>query len=190
MVPEDINVTGDLTATQLGNSQPSNLSDEEIHDQLHETNLKSLVVKIEKFILRLVSGALVIHGLYGLYNELIEIFYVFPHLPQVFKDLGYADVAYQSLYRKSILVTSAAAIETIYGLAVIANLEKLVHRLHIISGLSLLTISILLARENRSFEELDIYHRIPESPSIHNLWQAETNQERLELFKSLNHESE
>lgn len=177
----------EITATQVADKDiaPKENPDD-IEKKLKRPSIKTFFGKIERRILQIVSYSLIIHGVFNLYHEMIEIFYVLPHIPEIFEDLGYAEAGYASLYRRTILVTATAAIETIYGLAMLARFKELVHHLHIISGIVLLVISILLTFESRSFEELDAFDRIPETPTFRNLISAKSMHERLELFTNIN----
>lgn len=157
--------------------------DVEIETQLNEFDLKVNVIKAEKMALRLISILLLVHGINSIYHELIEIFYVFPHLPLLFEEIGYAPSAFKSLYQKSVLVTATAAIETIYSLAVISRMKHLAHRLHIFSGICLFIISFLIASQNQKLETMDSHHLLPKAPTIKNIINADTFSERVDLFR-------
>lgn len=149
-----------------------------------DPTIKETILKLENILLRTLSVLLIIHGLRGLYEEFINLFYVFPHLPEIYQLLNYSTDIYESVYRRSAIITGTALIETIYGAVLITRHSKLIHRLHIFSALSILVISVYLLRGLPSLE-LDQYESLPKPPSVENLIEANSFRERLELFQNI-----
>jgi hypothetical protein len=107
----------------------------------------SKISTIEHFLIKLVSVILIVHGLIRLYNESIEIFYVLPAIPRLYRTANFNDVMYMALVRKSVLATVTTFLESIYGLFLITKPVKFVKKFHLISAIILFILSILLLKQ-------------------------------------------
>jgi len=171
----------DNNTTQI----PVSSDAEQVSQELKKKDYKTLIILIEKNLIRLVSLLLIIHGVISLYEELLNIFFVFPYLSEAIRELGYSDDLFDAIYKRSVIVTSTAAIETIYGLAILSRMDKLVRRLHIFSGSALVIIAMLARIQTTPFEKIDTSNKLPDLPTVANLIQATDTQERIGLFKNL-----
>lgn len=131
-------------------------------------------IKLEKILIQVISILLIAHGIWSLYQETLQIFFVYPNLPDIFKSAGYSQDIYQALYRRTILVSSTAALETIYGLALVSKLKYLVRKLHIFSGTALVLIAFIINNQTKTLTDYNLNNQLNEKPSLDNIFKLET----------------
>lgn len=184
--PNDDDTIHEVQATQVAGHDTGTIkppeSQAEIDRQLHSHSLGEWWQIFHRFSLRLISLALVGHGILNIYGETVEVLYVFPHLPEVVEDTNYNQEAINSLYQKAIIVLAAASIETIYGMALLARHKHSIHSLHILSGFGILIISLFINSQTKSIEDFDFQDRIPTAPTPGNLIKARSIDEVGRLF--------
>ncbi len=142
---------------------------QEAEEVLHQHSLIELYYRFEHRLLKFASLLLLLHGFLSIYNELILMFFVFPHLPDLFRDLGFPQSLYQQIFRRSLLISSAAFFETIYGLILLKRHSNLAHHFHIISAFSLLILSFLLAQLGGTLPPESLSY-LDTAPTLYNLF--------------------
>jgi hypothetical protein len=155
------------------------------HQVLESTTPNEFIVHVEKTLLKFLSFILHFHGAVSIYNELVEIFYVFPYLPEVFRAFNYSESVFQALIRRSILVVSTAVLETIYALVLIHKHSQLAHRVHLISGTGLLAASLLVTNLAGPIN-IGAVEFIPQPPTLGNLLRQDNFEAALQLFSRRN----
>ena len=109
-----------------------------------DPSFTEIAQKISKTLLSTLSIILLVHGLLGLYDEIINVFFIFPKLNLVYEAYDYSPEIFQSLVTNTILLTISALIQTIYSLGIMANRKELDPRIHIIGALGILVVARLI----------------------------------------------
>ena len=173
-----------VTASAPPPTSPNNINLPDPATTKHELETFTpleLIHRLEHFLLKALSFVLIFHGLISLYDELIQIFYVFPHLDRFVSSLNDSHSLIESVYRRSIVVTSTAILETIYGLVLLKKKHSLAHRIHLISAIGILFLSFL---NYYIFRPIDLERAgiIPTPPFFINLLRQESLPGAKQLF--------
>ena len=160
---------------------PANIASPE-NPETAQFSFQDIVFKIKHLALRVVPLIILAYGSVELYEELVKIFYIFPHLSELYKLSNFSDEFFISIYRRSILITATATIGMIYAGVLISHREHLAHWLHIITGVAFLILSQFILKGTDPIEP-EGYHAIPPAPTIENLINSTSMQEAVLLFK-------
>lgn len=152
-----------------------------ISNDSSKLDFAEITLKVENSALKIFSIILFFHGLKGMYNEIIEIFYVFPHIPQAYKSLNFSQTVYNSIFVKSILLITTASLESFYGFVLITKHHQLAHRLHLISSIGLIVVSQLVTSILKPVD-LSKLHQIPTPPTINHLLDVKSSKNLYLLF--------
>ncbi len=168
--------------TPLSPHPPPTPSSTQLEKELQHHEPQEIVIQIERSLLRIFSFFLLINGLIALYNELVELFYIYPHIPAVFNASNFSESIYQAVFRRSIILIATASLETIYGLILIKRHHSLAHRIHLISSLGLVIISFVIRSTVGTHDHL-IYDRLPQAPTFNALIHQKDFPTALQLFR-------
>ena len=156
---------------------------EKVEAELNRTDIQEIFFQIEHTLLRLISIILIVHGLISLYDEFIQLFYVFPYLPDLYRQSNFSQTFYQVVFRRSVIITAAASLETIYGLILIKKRQSLAHRIHLISSIGIVTISFIIQTVVGNLDQT-LLSDVPKPPTIENILSQTTINEAIKLFSS------
>lgn len=185
--PTDQDTIAEVKATQVAGheaeSMPEIENEEQLHEQLDDFNRYEWLGWIKHRLLRILPIVLVFHGAINIYSEIVEVFYVFPHIAEIVEDTGYEEDAVNTVYLTAILIMSTAAIETIYGMALLARHHGSMSGLHIFSATGVFVVSLLINQQSARLEDFDTNHRLPQTPTIQNIIQVRSVNELVELYR-------
>lgn len=162
-------------------SPPPPPNQAQLEQELNQLDLYELFVQTEKALLRLISIFLLLHGAVALYDELIQLFYVFPHIPGIVINSDFSQGVFQTVARRSIIIASTGLLETIYGLVLIRHHQNVAHRLHLLFSIFIISISFAF---RIVFGPIDSIYlsSIPTPPTFQNLISQPSFTQALDLF--------
>lgn len=97
-----------------------------------------------RHLLKIISVLLLIYGLINLYDETIQLFFIIPNLPDIFKASRFSPQVFQNAYYRSLIVTATALVQTVYGFGLIVKSGQLDTRVHLIAASGTLIISFII----------------------------------------------
>jgi len=127
-----------------------------------EPNVLSGVTIAGKFmdwrilITKTISVVLLINGLKGLIEQVWLIFLVYPKLPDYYKALDFAPEIYQKIIISSVVLTTDALIEAIYGTMILIKQSHTVKRIHTIIGIIILAAAIIIGQLHLDLDTKEI----------------------------------
>lgn len=171
----------DLNAQMSQSTQNSEI--QQVEKELNRTDIQDIFFQVEHILLRFLTVILIFHGLISLYDEFIQLFYVFPYLPDLYRESNFSQTFYQVVFRRSIIITTAASLETIYGVILFKKQHNLAHRIHLLSSIGIVTISFMI---QISVGDLDqtLLAKLPKPPTVENILSQQSFGDAAKLFSS------
>lgn len=83
-------------------------------------------------------------GLLSLYSSTSAVFFVYPNLPEYFRQLHYTPEIYAQLLQKAILVSGVGFVESTYGILMLLKPTHTVKNVQVVIALAILTFSVYL----------------------------------------------
>lgn len=136
----------------------------------------------ESLVLRLLSWALVLHGFVGMYEEMIMIFYVLPKLPEVFQIQNYSSGVFETVFKQSIVVMISALVQSVYGVALLFNHNKMDHKIHYFLAAITLATSFYITSGTKTADDWIEESHLTQVPTVEAILNQKDLPSVLELF--------
>lgn len=101
------------------------------------------------FIVLIISGAI------GIYRSVNAVFFVYPNLPEYFRQIHYTQTTYLKLLQKAILLSTTGFAESAFGVTMLFKPANLIKNIHIVAGIALILFSLYLKTQG-ALIDLDV----------------------------------
>lgn len=98
---------------------------------------------------------LIISGTIGIYKSVDAVFFIYPNLPEYFRQIHYTQTTYLKLLQKAVLISTTGFVESAFGVTMLFKPASFIKNIHIVAGIALILFSLYLKSQG-ALIDLDV----------------------------------